>query len=210
MFTGIVEEVGTIDIAGSGRLAVSASEVVADLKVGDSICVNGACLTATSITQAGFTADVVPETLRRTNLGSLTAGDPVNLERSMAIGDRFGGHIVQGHIDATGEVVSIDTEGDTEGNAGAEALVVSIRAPVSVMRYVVEKGFVAVDGTSLTVVNCGAQSFTVTIIPHTRDNTVFGSRRVGDLVNLEADIIAKYVERVSSGPRLPVDIADEL
>ncbi len=202
MFTGIVEEVGTVRRAESERLTVSASKVVADLKVGDSICVNGACLTATSTTQAGFTADVVPETLRRTNLGSLTAGDPVNLERSMAIGDRFGGHIVQGHIDATGEVVSIDTEGD--------ALLVSIGAPVSVMRYVVEKGFVAVDGTSLTVVNCGAQSFTVTIIPHTRDNTVFGSRRVGDLVNLEADIIAKYVERVSSGLRLPVDIADEL
>ncbi len=202
MFTGIVEEVGTVGSAGSGRMAVSASKVVADLKVGDSVCVNGTCLTATSRDDTGFTVDVVPETLRRTNLGSLVEGDPVNLERSMAIGDRFGGHIVQGHIDATGEVASIDTEG--------EALVVSIRAPVSVMRYVVEKGFVAVDGTSLTVVNCGAQSFTVTIIPHTRDNTVFGSRRVGDLVNLEADIIAKYVERVSSGPRLPVDIADEL
>ncbi len=202
MFTGIVEEVGTIRSAGRGRMAVSASKVVGDLKVGDSVCVNGTCLTATSIDDAGFTVDVVPETLRRTNLGSLTAGDPVNLERSMAIGDRFGGHIVQGHIDATGEVVSIDTEGD--------ALLVNIRAPASVMRYVVEKGFVAVDGTSLTVVNCGAQSFTVTIIPHTRENTVFGSRKVGDLVNLEADIIAKYVERVSSGPRLPVDIADEL
>jgi riboflavin synthase len=202
MFTGIVEEVGTVRSAGTGRMVVGASKVLADLKVGDSVCVNGTCLTATSTDDTGFTVDVVPETLRRTNLGSLTAGDPVNLERSMAIGDRFGGHIVQGHIDATGEVASIDTE--------AEALVVSIRAPVSVMRYVVEKGFVAVDGTSLTVVNCGAQSFTVTIIPHTRDNTVFGSRRVGDLVNLEADIIAKYVERVSSGPRLPVDIADEL
>ena len=202
MFTGIVEEVGSVRSAGSGRMEVSASKVVADLKVGDSMCVNGACLTATSRDATGFAVDVVPETLRRTNLGSLTAGDPVNLERSMAIGDRFGGHIVQGHVDATGEVVSIDTEGD--------ALLVSVRAPVSVMRYVVEKGFVAVDGTSLTVVNCGAQSFTVTIIPHTRDNTVFGSRKVGDLVNLEADIIAKYVERVSSGPRLPVDIADEL
>ena len=210
MFTGIVEEVGTVRSTATGRMAVGASKVVADLKVGDSVCVNGACLTATSRDDAGFTVDVVPETLRRTNLGSLTAGDPVNLERSMAIGDRFGGHIVQGHIDATGEVVSIDTEVESEGNAGVDALLVSIRAPASVMRYVVEKGFVAVDGTSLTVVNCGAQSFTVTIIPYTRENTVFGSRKVGDLVNLEADIIAKYVERVSSGPRLPVDIADEL
>ncbi len=202
MFTGIVEEVGVVESAGPGRLAVSASKVVADLKVGDSICVNGTCLTATSTTQAGFTADVVPETLRRTNLGSLVAGDPVNLERSMAIGDRFGGHIVQGHVDATGEVASIEKEDD--------ALLISVRAPASVMRYVVEKGFVAVDGTSLTVVNCGAQSFTVKIIPHTRDNTVFGSRKVGDRVNLESDIIAKYVERVASGPRLPVDTADEL
>ena len=202
MFTGIVEEVGAIESAGSGRLAVSASKVVADLKIGDSICVNGTCLTATSTTGDGFTADVVPETLRRTNLGSLASGDPVNLERSMAIGDRFGGHIVQGHIDATGEVASIEKEDD--------ALLISVRAPASIMRYVVEKGFVAVDGTSLTVVNCGAQTFTVTIIPHTRDNTVFGSRKVGDLVNLEADIIAKYVERVASGPRLPVDTADEL
>ncbi len=202
MFTGIVEEVGTVRSVGSGRMAVSASKVVADLKVGDSVCVNGTCLTATSRDDTGFTVDVVPETLRRTNLGSLTAGDPVNLERSMAIGDRFGGHIVQGHIDATGEVASIEKED--------EALLISIRAPASVMRYVVEKGFVAVDGTCLTVLNCGAQSFTVTIIPHTRDNTVFGSRRVGDVVNLEADIIAKYVERVSSGPRLPVDVADEL
>ena len=202
MFTGIVEEVGTIESAGSGHLAVSASKVVADLKVGDSICVNGTGLTATATTNAGFTADVVPETLRRTNLGSLVAGDPVNLERSMAIGDRFGGHIVQGHVDATGEIASVESEDD--------ALIVSVSAPASVMRYVVEKGFVAVDGASLTVVNCGAQSFTVTIIPHTRENTVFASRKAGDRVNLESDIIAKYVERVASGPRLPVDTADEL
>ena len=202
MFTGIVEEVGSIESATPSRLTVNASKVVADLKVGDSICINGTCLTATSTTEAGFTADVVPETLRRTNLGSLVSGDPVNLERSMAIGDRFGGHIVQGHVDATGEVASIEKEGD--------ALLVSFSAPASIMRYVVEKGFVAVDGTSLTVVNCGAQSFTVTIIPHTRDNTVFASRKVGDRVNLEADIIAKYVERMASGPHLPVDTADEL
>ncbi len=202
MFTGIVEEVGAVESATPSRLTVSASKVVADLKVGDSICINGTCLTATSTTEAGFTADVVPETLRRTNLGSLVSGDPVNLERSMAIGDRFGGHIVQGHVDATGEVASIEKEGD--------ALLVNFSAPASIMRYVVEKGFVAVDGTSLTVVNCGAQSFTVTIIPHTRDNTVFASRKVGDRVNLEADIIAKYVERMASGPHLPVDTADEL
>ena len=173
-----------------------------DLKVSDSICVNGACLTVTSRDQSSFSVDVVPETLRRTNLGSLEARDPVNLERSMPIDGRFGGHMLQGHVDATGTVESIAAEG--------EALLVRFAAPPSVMRYVVEKGFVAVDGTSLTVVTCGVRSFVVTIIPFTRDNTVFGTLKEGDTVNLEADIIAKYVERLTTGPRLPVDIADEI
>ena len=202
MFTGIVEEVGSVRESKDGRLVVGASLVTTDLAVGDSICVNGACLTATFCGQGSFSADVVPETLRRTNLGALRPGDPVNLERSLAVGGRFGGHIVQGHVDATGDVTSVAEDG--------EALLVRIGAPPSIMRYVVEKGFVAVDGTSLTVVNCDAQSFLVTIIPHTRDHTVFGRRRVGDAVNLEADVIAKYVERVSAAHRLPVDAADEL
>jgi riboflavin synthase len=191
MFTGIVEEVGRVKAVEPGSLYISASRVMGDLKVSDSICVNGACLTVVSRDEASFSVNVVPETLRRTNLGALEPGDPVNLERPLAVGGRYGGHIVQGHVDATGVIESIAEEG--------EALLVRFEAPPSVMRYVVEKGFIAVDGASLTVVNCDSKGFLVTIIPYTRDNTVFGSRRVGESVNLEADIIAKYVEKLSLG-----------
>ncbi|MCH8207107.1 MAG: riboflavin synthase [Chloroflexi bacterium] len=193
MFTGIVEEVGSVQAIESGRLAISAERVLADLEVSHSICVNGACLTVTHRDDSSFSVDVVPETLRRTNLGSLSPGDVVNLERAMGVGDRFGGHVVQGHVDATGTVDAIESEG--------EALLVTFRAPESIMRYVVEKGFIAVDGTSLTVVNCDGQCFSVTIIPYTRENTVMGTLKTGDSVNLEADIMAKYVERLSSGGR---------
>ena len=202
MFTGIVEEVGSVAAANPNSLRFSASKVMDDLKVSDSININGTCLTVTSCSENSFTVDVVPETLRRTNLGSLQSGDPVNLERPLAANGRFGGHVVQGHVDGTGSVASIETEG--------EALLISFQAPPSIMRYVVEKGFIAVDGTSLTVVNCDNQSFTVTIIPFTSENTIMGSAVVGDTVNLEADIIAKYVERLSGGARLPIDYADEL
>jgi riboflavin synthase len=200
MFTGI-EEVGRVKVVDPARLVIGASTVMSDLAVSDSICINGACLTVTSRDAATFSVDVVPETLRRTNLGSLGAGDPVNLERSLAVSARFGGHIVQGHVDATGAVESIGEEG--------EALLIKLTAPQSIMRYVVEKGFIAVDGTSLTVVNCDSLSFRVTIIPYTRDNTVFGTRNEGDSVNLETDIIAKYVERLSTGSRDFVDVARE-
>ena len=202
MFTGIVEEVGTVKSAEPNRLLISASEVMSDLKIGDSICVNGTCLTVTTRDDTSFSVDVVPETLRRTNLGALKADSPVNLERSMPADGRFGGHVVQGHIDATGMVSSITQDGD--------ALMLNFDAPASVMRYVVEKGFIAVDGTSLTVVNCDNDSFVVTIIPHTKDHTIIGTRKVGDTVNLEADIMAKYVERLSTASRVPLDIADEL
>ena len=202
MFTGIVEEVGSVKSAEPNRLLISASEVMGDLKIGDSICVNGTCLTVTTRDDTSFSVDVVPETLRRTNLGALKADSPVNLERSMPANGRFGGHVVQGHIDATGMVSSITQDGD--------ALMLNFDAPASVMRYVVEKGFIAVDGTSLTVVNCDNDSFVVTIIPHTKDHTIIGTRKVGDTVNLEADIMAKYVERLSTASRVPLDIADEL
>ena len=202
MFTGIVEEVGTVAEVSPGHLTVGAATVLDDLKVSDSICVNGTCLTVTEIDAEQFSVDVVPETLRRTNLGRLSPRDPVNLERSMRADGRFGGHIVQGHVDGTGTVEKIATDGD--------ATLVSFTAPPEIMRYVVEKGFVAVDGTSLTVVNCDNRTFTVTIIPYTRENTVFGARDVGDVVNLEADIMAKYVERLAPGPRPPIDMADEL
>lgn len=202
MFTGIVEEVGSIKEAHPNHLVVSASTVLEDLKIGDSISVNGTCLTVTKFDTSTFSVDVVPETLRRTNLGELSDDSAVNLERSMPANGRFGGHVVQGHVDGTGAIDDITEEGD--------AWLVSFQAPPSVMRYVVEKGFIAVDGASLTVVNCDNDSFVVTIIPHTRENTIFGSRNVGDAVNLEVDIMAKYVERLSTGARIPLDIADEL
>ena len=202
MFTGIVEEVGKVAETSTTALSIMASTVMDDLKVSDSICVNGTCLTVTRMNKSSFSVDTVPETLRRTNLGVLEFGDPVNLERSMSSNGRFGGHIVQGHVDGTGTVLSIDPEG--------EARNFKFEADDSIMRYVVEKGFVAVDGTSLTVVNCDYRTFSVTIVPYTWENTVLGSRRLGDAVNLEVDIIAKYVERLATGPRLPIDTADEL
>lgn len=202
MFTGIVEEVGRVAEASATGLCVEASLVMADLKVSDSICVNGTCLTVTARNESSFSVDTVPETLRRTNLGGLKAGDAINLERSMAADGRFGGHILQGHVDGTGKVLSVEQEGEAHN--------IKFEAGDSIMRYVVEKGFVAVDGTSLTVVDCDYRTFSVTIVPYTWENTVFGSRRPGDAVNLEVDIIAKYVERLATGPRLPVDTADEL
>ncbi len=202
MFTGIVEEVGSIARVEPTGLTVAGPKVTSDLKVSDSICVNGACLTVTALGGDHFSVDVVPETLRRTNLGALKEGDPVNLERPLALSDRLGGHIVQGHVDAT---AAIDTIADDR-----EALLITFRGAASIMRYIVEKGFVAVDGTSLTVVNCALDRFSVTIIPYTRDNTVFRSRAVGDTVNVETDVVAKYVERLASVPRGPADILDEL
>jgi riboflavin synthase len=190
MFTGIVEEVARVEAVRPGKLTIAASKVMDDLRPGGSISVNGVCLTVTSRDDATFSVDVVPETIRRANLGSLDAGDAVNLERPLAANGRLDGHMVQGHVDGTGAVESVTDDGD--------ALLIRVQAPPGIMRYVVEKGFIAVDGASLTVVNCDDGSFEVTIIPYTRDNTVLGSRRAGDLVNLEVDIVAKYVERLSS------------
>ena len=189
MFTGIVEEVGRTRETGQGRLVISAERVLDGLEVSDSICVNGVCLTVVDRDRSSLSVNVVPETLRRTNLGDLSRGDPVNLERAMAVGSRFGGHMVQGHVDATGTIQSIEPDGD--------ALMVSVAAPEPVMRYVVEKGFIAVDGMSLTVVDCQESGFSVTIIPYTRDNTNMASASVGNAVNLEPDIVAKYVERLA-------------
>jgi riboflavin synthase len=202
MFTGIVEEVGKVAAVKPNWLAIRASKVVEGLRVSDSMNVNGACLTVTSRDEDTFSVDVVPETIRRTNLGSLKKGDRVNLERPLVVGGRMGGHFVQGHVDATGMVEQITLEGD--------ALLMKFQAPPDVMRYVVQKGFIAVDGASLTVVNCDDRAFLVTLIPYTRDNTVLGRRKIGDRVNLEADVVAKYVERLSTGPRAHVEIADEL
>ena len=188
MFTGIIEEIGGVEGVGEGRLTIAAHNVMADLATGGSVNVNGACLTVTSRGESSFTVDVVPETLRRTNLGSLGTSDRVNLERPVAVSGRLDGHIVQGHVDGIGTVESIEPDG--------EAILMRVETRPSLMRYVVEKGFVAVDGASLTVVHCDRVGFSFTLIPYTRDNTVLGSRAGGDLVNIEVDVLAKYVERL--------------
>ena len=187
MFAGIVEEVGRVVEAKPDRLVIQADAVLEGAKVGDSLNINGACLTAVAIEDNRFTVDVTPETLRRTNLGLLKPGDAVDLERALSVADRIGGHIVQGHVEATGEVLSVDPDGDS--------LVMRFQAPPQVMRYVVSKGFIAVDGISLTVVDCDSSSFSVSVIPYTRDHTVLGVRKAGDQVNLETDIVARYVEQ---------------
>lgn len=191
MFTGIVEEVGIVRSSVRGGLTIAAQTVMPTLQVGGSISVNGACLTVTVLKPDAFTVDVVPETRRRTNLASLRPGDSVNLERPLRADGRMDGHIVQGHVDQTGTITEISADG--------EALLVRFNAPWQIMRYIVAKGFVAVDGVSLTVVHCDDNGFSVTVIPHTRDHTVFGSRTVGDAVNVEVDILAKYVERLTAG-----------
>lgn len=188
MFTGIIEEVGTIKSLQSGRLTISASDTLKGTKPGDSIAVNGACLTVTTISGKTFSIDIMPETLRRTNLGALRPGDGVNLERALAADGRFGGHFVQGHIDGTGRVSSMTSE--------AEALLMKIAAPSDIVRYAVEKGFIAVDGVSLTVTHYDADSFTVSLVAFTQQHTTLGRKKPGDTVNLEVDVIAKYVEKL--------------
>ena len=193
MFTGIVEELGSIArierYDAHARLHIACDEVVRDAAVGDSISVDGCCLTVTSLPGDGFTADLMAETLRATALGELDEGSPVNLERAMRADTRFGGHMVQGHVDAVGEVVGREELPGT--------VFVSIRAPGEVARYLVPKGSVTVSGTSLTVVDVADDGvFRVGLIPHTLAVTSFGAREVGDTVNLEVDVIAKYVERL--------------
>lgn len=194
MFTGLVEEVGvlqgTLRGRDSARLIIEARKVIEGMKVGDSIAVNGACLTVVAFDRRSFTADVMAETLAKTNLGLLRPGDRVNLERALRLGERLGGHLVTGHIDGVGKILS-RREHDI-------AVLLDIEAPPEVMRYVVKKGSVAVDGTSLTVVDVDKDSFLVSLIPHTARQTTLGGKKPGDLVNLEADIIGKYVERFLS------------
>ena len=186
MFTGIVEEVGVVAKISDNGMTVLATKVTEDLKLGDSIAVNGTCLTAVSFDRTEFSVDLSPETVRRTSLGRLSVGGPVNLERALLASDRMGGHIVQGHVDGTGRIMSTKRDGDST--------IFRIRVPKQLNRYIVEKGFVAVDGISLTVVKIGASSFTLAVIPYTLKNTNLAALSVGDRVNLEADILAKYVE----------------
>jgi riboflavin synthase len=196
MFTGIVEEMGEVVaievLDRHARLHVAAGRVLEGASVGDSIAVDGCCLTATSLPDGGFTSDLMAETMRATALGSLAVGDPVNLERAMRADGRLGGHLVQGHVDGVGEIVGLEELPGT--------VMMSVRAPAEVARYLVPKGSVTVSGTSLTVVDIDDHGvFRVGLIPHTLAVTSLGVRRVGDRVNLEADVIAKYVERLLAG-----------
>ena len=190
MFTGIVEEVGRVASLESGRLTIAAATVMPGLKLGDSVAINGACLTVVSLAQGKFAVDLAPETLRRTSLGQLQAGQGVNLERALALGDRLGGHIVQGHVDGYGRITSRRPEGD--------CFMLRVTSPPRLMPYIVEKGFVAVDGISLTVVKKGTSSFTISVIPYTLANTNLHEKLPGARVNLEVDILAKYVESLVS------------
>lgn len=192
MFTGIIEEVGTVRNVQPGqkssRLTISANRVLEDTKVGDSICTSGVCLTVTSLQNGAFTADVMAETMRRSKLGSLKAGSQVNLERALRLDTRLGGHIVSGHIDGTGIITAMEREDN--------AVWVTIQAKQSLLRYIIEKGSIAIDGISLTVATVHPEEFQVSIIPHTGAETTLLRQKVGDAVNLECDMIGKYVEKL--------------
>ena len=185
MFTGIIQDIGVIDSANRTGLTVAASNALKGMQEGGSIAVNGVCLTVTRFDQKSFTVEVIPETLKRTNLGRLKPGDRVNLERPLAFNGEIGGHLVQGHIDDTGRVVQIAREGGS--------VLMTFQTKPEVMRYIVPKGFIAVDGTSLTVTNKETGSFGVALVGYTLRHTVLAERKPGDAVNLEVDIIGKYV-----------------
>ncbi len=192
MFTGIIEETGKIESVANGNksaiITIIADKVLKCTKIGDSIAVNGVCLTVTSISGNKFTADVMAETIRRSSLGTLKHGSKVNLERAMAADGRFGGHIVSGHIDGTGVIRSLEREDN--------AVWVEIETPDKLLKYIVEKGSIAIDGISLTVAKLTDDSFSVSVIPHTGEETTLLAKKPGDIVNLENDIIGKYVERL--------------
>ncbi len=192
MFTGIVEELGTVKkidrAANSCQISILAQKVLQDVKLGDSIAINGVCLTVTSFDQDYFSADMMAETLAKTNLKDLGTGQRVNLERATRLGDRMGGHLVQGHVDAVGTIIEQQKLGIAQ--------ILRIRAPEELLHYLVAKGSVAIDGISLTVVEVLADSFTVSIIPHTAKMTTLGLKKTGATVNLESDIIGRYVERL--------------
>ncbi len=196
MFTGIIEEVGSISEVRENGFSFAGDVALEGVAIGDSIAVNGACLTVTSLNEREFTADVMPETLRKTNLASLKEGDPVNLERPLALGSRLGGHIMQGHIDGQGTMVSVEAEGD--------AMIMEVEAPPSLMPYIVTKGFIGLDGISLTVVERKASSFTVSLVNFTWQHTNLSVKGPGSPINLEVDILAKYVEQLVKGDNSPV------
>lgn len=191
MFTGLIEEVGTMEGAENGgksmKLTIKAKKVLENVMLGDSISTNGVCLTVASFTNSSFTVDVMPETMRKTNLGKLKKGSPVNLERALKVSDRLGGHIVSGHIDGTGTIKEYKDEDN--------ATWLTVETTSNVIKYIIPKGSVAIDGTSLTVVDTDNNSFRVSLIPVTKEETVLLKKRIGDEVNLECDIVGKYIER---------------
>lgn len=193
MFTGIIEELGRLEAmeprAAGSRLRIAARAIMSDLKEGDSISVNGVCLTAVDVKPGGFSADASPETLQRSTLGALRSGTPVNLERALQASSRLGGHIVQGHVDGLGRVVSLDLLGDNNWW-------LKLQAPPELDRYIVFKGSIAIDGISLTIAALEDGVLSVTIIPHTYENTNLRGKRPGDSVNLETDVLARYVEKM--------------
>lgn len=203
MFTGIVEELGAVvaldEHEDGARLSVAAETVLGGTRTGDSIAVDGCCLTVVEIGEGVWRADLMAETLKRTSLGERSPGDRVNLERALAADGRFGGHVVQGHVDGVGTVLS--------RTRGKQWEVVEIALPVDLARYVVAQGSIAVDGVSLTVVHAGDESFTVSLIPETMERTTLGGREVGEPVNLEVDVLSKYVERhLARGVALPATV----
>jgi riboflavin synthase len=192
MFTGLIEEIGIIQSVTRSEkaelLSIRASVVLKGAKVGDSICTNGVCLTITELNANSFTAFVMPETMRRSNLKKLTSGSEVNLERALSLQDRLGGHILSGHIDGTGNITKLQSEGD--------ALWITISTQKKLLRYIIQKGSIAIDGVSLTVANINSETFQVSIIPHTKAATTLLSKKEGDEVNLECDILGKYIEKL--------------
>lgn len=207
MFTGLVEEVGTVESIKKGpksaTITIKAKKILEDIKLGDSVATNGVCLTVTSFTSGNLQVDVMAETMRRSNLDSLSPGSKVNLERALQLGDRLGGHIVSGHIDGTGTIKDFQQEDN--------AVWVSITAPPDILKYIINKGSIAVDGISLTVAYVDNECFKVSIIPFTGDETTLLEKNVGDRVNLEVDMIGKYVERLLSfreddSPKSNIDI----
>jgi len=202
MFTGIVEEIGVVSQSRPGAIVIGARTVLSDLKPGDSIAVDGVCLTVVARTDRSFTCNVQPETSRRSTLGMLPVGARVNLERAMPMNGRFGGHIVQGHVDATGRIVELRPDGD--------GLIVRFEAPRPLMRYIVRKGFIAVNGTSLTVVDAEKDWFSVALVTYTREHVAFLDGGVGAPVNLEVDVLAKYVEKLLTVPTQPSGLTIEM
>jgi len=202
MFTGIIEEIGKLKSFNGGRIEISCEKVLSDVKLGDSIDVNGICLTVTDFTKDFFAADVMPETIKRTSLDELNIGGAVNLERALQVGGRFGGHIVSGHIDGVGNILNVRPD--------ANAIFIDVTAQSNILRQIAEKGSVALDGISLTVVDVTAEKFCVSMIPHTLKETNFKFKHGGSLVNIETDILAKYIDRLLHFKQTPSELTKEI